>query len=382
MIFPTKFATVLLKRYRKMKKYNFYAGPAILPKEVMEKAARAVVDLDGKGLSILEISHRSKEFMDILDEARQLVKEILSLPENYEVLYLTGGASTQFYMVPFNLLGPDQTAGYVNTGSWASKAMKEAKYFGDVIELASSKDQNFSYIPKGFNVPEHLKYIHITSNNTIFGTQYFKLPKTDVPFVCDMSSDIFSRPFDYGKFGLIYAGAQKNMGPAGTTLVILNKDLIADKVRDIPTMIDYQTHIEKGSSFNTPPVFPIYVSLLTLRWVIEQGGPTVIHRRNAEKANLLYNEIDNNLMFVGTAAKEDRSQMNVVFLLKDETLESAFLKMCDDAGCVGLKGHRSAGGFRASIYNAMEMEGINVLIDVMRSFTAKYGQVTAEAHSN
>lgn len=364
-----------------MKKYNFYAGPAILPKEVMEKAARAVVDLDGKGLSILEISHRSTEFMDILNEARQLVKDILSLPPNYEVLYLTGGASSQFYMVPFNLLGSDQTAGYVNTGSWASKAMKEAKYFGSVVELASSKDQNFNYIPKGLDVPEHLKYIHITSNNTIFGTQYFELPETDVPFVCDMSSDIFSRPFDYSKFGLIYAGAQKNMGPAGTTLVVLNKDLISDKVRDIPTMIDYHTHIDKGSAFNTPPVFPIYVSLLTLRWIVDQGGPGVIHRRNEEKAHLLYNEIDQNPMFVGTAAKEDRSQMNVVFLLKEESRQSAFLKMCEDAGCIGLKGHRSVGGFRASIYNAMDLEGIKVLIDVMRAFTAKYGPVTAEAHS-
>ena len=356
-----------------MKKYNFFAGPAILPQEVLMKAAEAVTDFEGMGLSLLEISHRSKQFEAALSNAISLVKELLDVPENYEVLFLTGGASSQFFMSAMNYLAEDQKAAYINTGAWSTKAIKEAKHFGEIDEIASSKDANFNYIPKGFEIDSDLRYLHYTSNNTIFGTQFQEMPETDVPLICDMSSDIFSRKVDVSKHMMIYAGAQKNMGPAGTTLVIVNKDELGKVSRHIPTMLDYNTHISKGSSFNTPPVFPIYVSMLTLEWVKKQGGLEVMEKRNAEKANAIYNEIDRNSLFVGTAVKEDRSLMNVCFLLNDDSLQDAFLADVAAAGCVGIKGHRSVGGFRASIYNAMDLAGVNVLVEVMKGFEAKHG---------
>lgn len=356
-----------------MKKYNFYAGPAILPQEVMAEASESVKDFGGMGLSILEISHRSTEFKAVLDEAHGLVKELLNLGDGYEVVFLQGGASSQFFMTAMNFLPAFGTAGFVDTGSWSTKAIAEAKAFGHVKELASSKDKNFSYIPKGYDIPDDLKYLHLTSNNTIFGTQYHSLPETKAPIICDMSSDIFSRPLDMSRYGMIYAGAQKNMGPAGTTLAILDKSFAGDKARSVPTMLDYDTHIKKGSAFNTPPAFAIYVSMLTLRWVKNNGGVAAMEKRNNEKADLLYNEIDRNPLFKGTAAKEDRSKMNVCFLLENEDLVDDFLKVCGEAGCVGVKGHRSVGGFRASIYNAMPKEGVEVLTQVMQEFEKKKG---------
>jgi phosphoserine aminotransferase len=356
-----------------MKKHNFYAGPAILPQSVMQKAAKAVLDFENSGLSITEISHRADIFVEVLHNARQLVKELLNLSDDHEVLFLSGGASTQFFTVPYNCLGPNQTAGYVDSGAWANKAIKEAKLFGNVKVLASSKDKNYSYIPKSYDIPQDLKYLHITSNNTIYGTQYHEYPDTDVPLVCDMSSDIFCKPIDADRFGIIYAGAQKNLGPAGTTVVIVKKSFLEEKVRELPTMVDYHTHIAKGSSFNTPPVFPIYVSMLTLKRLKEYGGVPKIAQENQEKADLLYKEIDDSPCFLGTTAIEDRSLMNVCFLLKDPSLESKFMDMANEAGCVGLKGHRSVGGFRASIYNAMHFSSVQILIDVMKSFAQKYG---------
>ena len=353
-----------------MKKHNFYAGPAILPAPVLEQASKAALDLNGIGLSVLEISHRSKEFVAILDEAVALAKELLSIPDDYAVLFLTGGASSQFVMSAMNLLNEGETACYVDTGSWSTKAIKEAKAFGDINVLASSKDKNYSYIPKGYSVPADAKYLHLTSNNTIFGTQYHSWPETDVPFVCDMSSDIFSRPIDVSAFDVIYAGAQKNMGPAGTTLVIVKKDIVGRVNRHLPTMLNYNTHIEKNSSFNTPPAYAIYISMLTLRWVKEMGGVAAMEQRNKDKAALLYNEIDSNPLFVGTAEKEDRSLMNATFVMAPgkEDMEGAFLEAATAANCIGVKGHRSVGGFRASIYNAMPKESVQVLVDVMKKF--------------
>ena len=356
-----------------MKKHNFSAGPAILPAEVISKSAEAVADLNGIGLSILEISHRGAEFTEILHNAHQYVKDILSLDDKYEVLYLTGGASSQFFMTAMNVLDDNETACYVDTGAWSTKALKEAKRFGNVEIIASSEDRNYSYIPKGYTIPANAKYLHLTSNNTIFGTQYHQWPDTNVPIVCDMSSDIFSRPIDIKRYGIIYAGAQKNMGPAGTTLVIIRKDMLNRVQRQIPTMLDYNTHIKKNSAFNTPPVFPIYVSMLTLQWVKENGGLEGMNTRNREKATLLYNEIDRNALFKGTSTQEDRSRMNVVFVMTDAIHETAFLEDCTAAGCVGIKGHRSVGGFRASIYNAMPKESVQVLVDVMREFERKRG---------
>ena len=356
-----------------MKKYNFFAGPAILPQEVLMKAAEAVTDFEGMGLSLLEISHRSKQFEAALSNAISLVKDLLDVPDNYEVLFLTGGASSQFFMSAMNFLDNNQKAAYINTGAWSTKAIKEAKHYGDIDELASSKDTNFNYIPKGYAIDSELRYLHYTSNNTIFGTQFQTMPETNVPLICDMSSDIFSRKVDVSKYMMIYAGAQKNMGPAGTTLVIVNKDELGKVSREIPTMLDYNTHISKGSSFNTPPVFPIYVSMLTLEWVKKNGGVEAMEKRNAEKANALYSEIDRNSLFSGTAAKEDRSLMNVCFLLNDDALQDAFLADAEAAGCMGIKGHRSVGGFRASIYNAMDLAGVEVLVEVMKGFEAKHG---------
>ena len=356
-----------------MKVHNFSAGPAILPAPVLKKASESALEYNGIGLSILEISHRSPEFVAILDEAVALVKEILQVPADYEVLFLTGGASSQFYMTAMNLLNDQERAGYIDTGSWSTKAIKEAKHFGQVEVLASSAESNFNYIPKDYEIPSDLRYLHLTSNNTIFGTQYQAWPNTDVPFVCDMSSDIFSRPIPIDKFDLIYAGAQKNLGPAGTTLVIVKKSILGRVERAIPTMLDYQTHIKKNSSFNTPPVYPIYVCKLTLEWIKEMGGLDAMVKRNQEKADLIYDAIDRLPLFQGTAATEDRSKMNACFVIEDEDLTKEFLQLCTENGCSGVKGHRSVGGFRASIYNAMEKESVQVLVDLMEDFAQKRG---------
>ena len=351
-----------------MKKYNFSAGPAILPKSVFEEAAHAVTDYQGKGLSLLELSHRGPEITAILEEARSLPLELLGLSkENYEVLYLTGGASSQFFMTAMNFLGEDRKGYYLDSGTWSKKAIKEAKLFGQVEVLASSADQNYDYINKEFDANRGGAYLHYTSNNTIFGTQYHYLPQTDMPLICDMSSDIFSRPLYTKDYGLIYAGAQKNLGPAGTTLVIINKKMIPNISKGLTSMLDYTIHVDKKSTFNTPPVYPIYVSLLTLRWIKDQGGLEAMKVKNHKKAETLYSEIDNNPLFKGVVSqKEDRSQMNATFVCQNDAHSDRFLELCNQAGIVGIKGHRSVGGFRASIYNAMNMEGIERLIQVMQ----------------
>jgi phosphoserine aminotransferase len=349
-------------------KYNFYAGPAILPQEVMQEASRAVVDFNGMGFSLLEISHRTKEFIAVMDEAVALVKELLNVSDEYEIMFLAGGASLQFAMAPMNLLDESMKAAYTDTGTWASKAIKDGKLYGKVDVIASSKDANYSYIPKGYEIDPTYRYLHITSNNTIFGTQYATFPETSVPLVSDMSSDIFSRVIDVNKFDLIYAGAQKNMGPAGTTLVIVKKSTLGHVNRQIPAMMNYQNHIEAGSMYNTPPVFSVYVSMLTLRWIKKYGGVAGIQLKNEEKAAALYSEIERNSLFYTPTAVEDRSKMNVCFLLHDKEKEKLFLEQCNSAGCIGLEGHRSVGGFRASIYNAMTMEGVGQLIRVMQDF--------------
>ncbi|HNZ61536.1 MAG TPA: 3-phosphoserine/phosphohydroxythreonine transaminase [Paludibacteraceae bacterium] len=351
-----------------MKKHNFNAGPSVLPREVIEKTAQAVLDFNGSGLSILEISHRSKDFQAVMDEAIALFKELLEIPSGYSVVFLGGGASLQFCMVPFNLL--EKKAAYLLTGTWASKAYKEAKGFGEVVEVASSKDANFSYIPKNYVIPTDVDYFHITTNNTIFGTEILTDIDSPVPLVADMSSDIFSRPIDVSKYGVIYGGAQKNLGPAGLAFAIVKEELLGKVSRHIPTMLDYRIHIENGSMFNTPPVLPIYSALETLRWLKANGGLVAMEKKNIAKAELLYNEIDRNKLFVGTAAKEDRSRMNVCFVMKPEyqELEAEFLKFASDRGMVGIKGHRSVGGFRASIYNALPIESVQALIDCMQEF--------------
>ena len=351
-----------------MKKHNFSAGPCILPQEVLQQASQAVLNFNNSNLSLIEVSHRSKDFLAVMDNAVALVKELLELPTGYSVLFLQGGASTQFLMTVMNLLKVDGKAGYINTGTWADKAIKEAKKLGDIEVLASSKDKNYSFIPKGFSVGSDLDYLHFTSNNTIFGTQFQEFPKVsgDTLLVCDMSSDIFSRKFDASKFDLIYAGAQKNMGPAGATLVIVKDEILNKTGRSIPTMLDYSTHISKESMFNTPPVFPIYVSMLTLEWLKKNGGVEWIEGVNTAKAELLYNEIDTNPNFNGVAAKEDRSKMNVTFTLTDESKQEAFDKLWNDAGINGINGHRSVGGYRASIYNALPLESVQVLVDAMQ----------------
>lgn len=347
-------------------KHNFSAGPAILPASVFQEAAQAVIDFNHTGLSLLEMSHRGSDFVAVMDEALALVRSLLSLPDNYHVLFVGGGASSQFFTVPMNLLNSEDKAAYVNTGTWATNAIKEAQAYGQIEVVASSESQNFNHIPKQFEIPKEAKYLHITSNNTIFGTQYHTWPETDLPIVCDMSSDIFSRPVPIEKFGLIYAGAQKNMGPAGVTLVIVREDMLGHVNRHIPTMLDYRTHIKKGSMYNTPPVFPIYVSMLTMRWVAASGGLTAMETRNRAKAACLYAEIDRNSLFEGTTATEDRSWMNATFVLKDSGLDQTFLDLCKQAGIVGLKGHRSVGGFRASMYNALELASVEALVQVMR----------------
>ncbi len=357
-----------------MKKHNFGAGPAILPREVFEQAAEAVLDFDGSGLSLLEISHRSKEFTAVLDETAALIRELLSLNEDYDILFLSGGASTQFFMVPMNLLNEGETAAYVDTGSWSSKAIKEARAFGNVDVVASSKEDGYRHIPKGYSIPEDAVYLHLTGNNTIFGSQYFDFPDSPIPIVCDMSSDIFSRPVDVSNFGLIYAGAQKNLGPAGVTLVIIRKDMSARIRRTMPTMLDYRTHIKGGSTYNTPPVFPIYTSMLNLRWIKAQGGLPAMEKRNRAKADLLYAEIDRNALFEAPVATEDRSWMNANFIAKDTDTETAFIQRCNESGIVGIKGHRSVGGCRASMYNALGLDSVVFLVQLMQDFEQTYSR--------
>ncbi|WP_224490390.1 3-phosphoserine/phosphohydroxythreonine transaminase [Robertkochia flava] len=353
-----------------MKKHNFSAGPCILPQTVFQEASKAVLNFNGIDLSILEISHRSKEFIAVMEEAQALALELLGLEgKGYKALFLQGGASMQFLNVAYNLL--ENKAAYLNTGTWAAKALKEAKFFGEVTEVASSADANFNYIPKGYVVPEDADYFHCTSNNTIFGTQMKSFPETAVPMVADMSSDIFSRSIDFSKFSLIYAGAQKNMGPAGTVLVVIKEDILGKVSRPIPSMIDYRQHISKESMFNTPPVFSVYVSMLTMRWLKTLGGIKTIEEHNNRKAEIIYNEIDRNPLFKGFAEKEDRSVMNATFNLTDEGLKPVFDEMAKEAGLNGINGHRSVGGYRASMYNAMETESVQVLADVMRELENK-----------
>ncbi|WP_034922203.1 3-phosphoserine/phosphohydroxythreonine transaminase [Gillisia sp. CAL575] len=353
-----------------MKKHNFSAGPCILPQEVFEEASQAVLDFNNTGLSILEISHRSKDFIAVMEDARQLALELLGLEgKGYKALFLQGGASLEFLMVAYNLL--EKKAAYLNTGTWSSKAIKEAKMFGEVNVVASSEDKKFNYIPKGYMIPTDVDYFHCTSNNTIFGTQMKVFPNTPKPMVCDMSSDIFSRELDFSKFDLIYAGAQKNMGPAGTTLVIIKENLLGKVTRQIPSMLDYKVHIEKDSMFNTPAVYPVYVSYLTLKWLKAQGGIKAIEEKNEKKAALLYSEIDINPLFKGYTATEDRSIMNATFNLSDESLKEDFEAMLKEAGINGLNGHRSVGGYRASMYNALPLESVQVLVDVMSDLERK-----------
>ena len=352
-----------------MKKHNFSAGPCILPKEVLKQASKAVLNFNNSNLSLIEISHRSKDFVEVMEKAQILVKELLDLPKGYSVLFLQGGASTQFLMSCMNLLKTNGSAAYINTGTWSDKAIKEAEKFGEINIIGSSRDKNYSYIPKDLNCPEGMDYLHFTSNNTIFGTQFqdFPIVSSNTLLVCDMSSDIFSRKFDTSKFDLIYAGAQKNMGPAGTTLVIVKDEILQQTGRDIPSMLDYSIHIKKESMFNTPPVFPIYVSMLTLEWLKNNGGVEWIEKINKQKAELLYNEIDQNYLFEGVAAKEDRSKMNITFTLTDKSKEEEFDRAWNNAGINGLKGHRSVGGYRASMYNALPLSSVQILVDVMHN---------------
>ena len=355
-----------------MKKYNFNAGPSILPREVIEATASACLEFEGSGLSLMEISHRAKNFQPVVDEAVALFKELLQIPEGYSVLFLGGGASLEFCMVPYNLL--EKKAAYLNTGVWASKAEKEARLFGEVVEVASSKDRNFTYIPKGFTVPTDADYLHITSNNTIYGTELREDLDSPIPVVADMSSDIFSRPVDVSKYGLIYGGAQKNLSMAGVTFVIVKEDLLGKVSRPIPTMLDYRTHVKKGSMFNTPPVVPIYCALQNLKWIKKQGGVEAMETRALERSAIVYDEIDRNRLFVGTAEEDSRSRMNLTFVLKPEyqDLQDEFLAFATQQGMVGVKGHRDVGGFRASCYNAMTVEGCKALVACMKEFEAKH----------
>ena len=355
------------------KVHNFSAGPCILPQEVLQKAADAVTNFNGLNLSLIEISHRSKDFVEVMDKAQQLVKDLLNVPEGYSVLFLQGGASLGFLTTALNFMKEDGSSAYLNTGAWANKAMKEAQSLGNVEIVASSEDKNFNYIPKGFNVPDRVDYLHITTNNTIFGTQIKDIPTPDnTLLIADMSSDIFSRKINVSDYAMIYAGAQKNMGPAGTTMYIVKDELLGKTGRNIPTMLDLRTHIKKGSMFNTPPVFPVYVSMLTLEWLKENGGVEWIEKINQQKADLIYGEIDKNPLFEGTAAVEDRSNMNPTFVLKDESLKEEFDAMWTAANISGIKGHRDVGGYRASMYNAMPLESVQVLVDVMQEFAAKH----------
>ena len=352
-----------------MKKHNFSAGPSILPEEVLEKSSKAVLDFDD-GLSLIEISHRSKAFIDVMENARSLAIELLGLEgKGYKALFLQGGANTQFLAVALNLL--EKRAGYLNTGTWSDKAIKEARMHQEVLEIASSKEANFNYIPKGYSIPSDLDYFHCTSNNTIFGTQMKEFPSIDIPLVCDMSSDIFSRSLDFSKFDLIYAGAQKNMGPAGTTLVIVKEEILGKVTRQIPSMMDYKVQIGKDSMFNTPPVFAVYTSMLTLEWLKGLGGIEAIEKENFKKSRLMYSEIDLNPLFKGFAATEDRSTMNATFSLTDDKLKDTFDGLWKEAGINGLNGHRSVGGYRASMYNALPLGSVETLVEVMSELERK-----------
>ena len=356
-----------------MKKHNFSAGPCILPNEVIKQASEAIINFNNDNLSLIEISHRSDAFVNVMEEARSLVKELLNIPQGYSILFLQGGASLEFAMVPLNLMKQkDGKAAYINTGVWAKKAILEAKKIGEVILVGDSSDRNYNYIPKDIKIPHNIDYLHCTSNNTIFGTQIKNFPKTSSLMVCDMSSDIFSRQIDINQFDLIYAGAQKNMGPAGTTLVIVKDRILGRTGRNIPTMLDYSTHIQKESMFNTPPVFAVYVSMLTLRWLKNNGGIKWIEEINDEKSRLLYSEIDRNSLFKGLANKEDRSNMNIAFTLTNKNVEDKFNQICNQSGINGLKGHRSVGGYRASIYNALPIDSVKLLIEIMQELENKY----------
>jgi len=349
-----------------MKKHNFSAGPSILAPEVFQKASQALLDFEGTGLSVIEVSHRSPEFVRVIERARALALEIAGLDDSYTTLFLQGGASMQFLMVPYNLL--ETKAAYIDTGTWANKAQKEAALFGNAEVIASSKADGYKYIPKNVTVPTDANYLHITTNNTIYGTEFHSLPQTDIPLVADMSSDIFSRPLDYKQFSLIYAGSQKNLGASGSTLVIVKKDILGKVSRKLPSMMDYQLHIKNDSMFNTPSTFAVYVNLLVLEWIQAQGGLQALGKRNQAKADLLYGEIDRNPLVVGYANKEDRSLMNVVFNLTDESTKERFDALCKEANISGIKGHRSVGGYRASIYNALPLESVQVLVDVLKEF--------------
>lgn len=348
--------------------YNFNGGPSILPKEVFEEASRAILDFNGTGLSILEIGHRTAIFQEVVDEAMATARELMQLDSEHEILFLHGGASTQFFQVPMNLLNEGATAAYLDGGIWGKKAIKEAKLFGNVEVVASSKDKNYTYIPKGYTIPPTAAYFHYTTNNTVEGTQMHAIPETNVPLVADMSSDILSQVMDFNRYALIYAGAQKNIGAAGVNLVVVRKDILGKVGRPLPTMMDYRQHIEAGSLLNTPPVFAIYVCMLTLRWLKQQGGIPAIERINDRKAALLYQTLDSLPMFRPTVAKEDRSKMNVVFVMEDPELEKAFLAACKEHGMVGIKGHRSVGGFRISLYNALPLQSVEVLTELMNDF--------------
>ena len=353
-----------------MKKYNFNAGPSVLPDVVLQKASEAIFDFNGTGLSILSMSHRTKPFEDVLDEAKALFKELLGIPDGYSIYFVAGGASTQFFHMPANFLG--KKAAYVNTGVWTKKAIKEAKYYGEVDVIASSEDRNFCYIPKGFEIPADCDYLYTCHNNTIYGTEYKQDIDSPIPHICDMSSDILSCPIDVSKYAVIYGGAQKNLAPAGVTFVIVRDDMLDKIVRELPTMMNAKQHVENNSMLNTPPVFPIYVMYETLRWLKDQGGIEEIYRRNVEKAELLYNEIDRNSLFRGTGEKEDRSLMNICFVMSEgnEELAAEFMEFAKERGMVGIKGHRLVGGFRASCYNACPKESVEALVACMQEFEA------------
>ena len=355
-----------------MKKYNFNAGPSILPREVIEATAAACLDFNGSGLSLMEISHRAKDFQPVVDEAVALFKELLNIPEGYSVLFLGGGASLEFCMVPYNFL--EKKAAYLNTGVWATKAEKEAKLFGEVVEVASSADKNFTYIPRNFEIPTDADYLHITTNNTIYGTELREDLDSPIPLIADMSSDIFSRPLDVSKYALIYGGAQKNLSMAGVTFVIVKEDALGKVSRPIPTMLNYQTHVKKGSMFNTPPVVPIYCALMNLRYIKAHGGVAAMEKLAKERAEIVYSEIDRNRLFVGTAQEDSRSLMNITFVLKPEyqELQDEFMAFATSKGMVGVKGHRDVGGFRASCYNAMSIEGVKALVACMKEFEEKH----------
>ena len=354
-----------------MKKYNFNAGPSILPREVIENTAKQILDFNGSGLSLMEISHRAKDFQPVVDEAVALIKELLSVPEGYSVIFLGGGASLQFTQVPCNFL--IKKAAYLNTGVWAKKSMKEAKLYGEVVEVATSADANFTYIPKNFDIPADADYLHVTTNNTIYGTEIRKEIDSPIPLIGDMSSDIFSRPVDVSKYDCIYAGAQKNLAMAGVTVIIVKNDKLGRAPRQIPTMLDYRTHVDKGSMFNTPPVVPIYCALETLRWIKKSGGVEAMDKKAIERAKVIYDEIDRNRLFRGTVKEEDRSLMNICFVMNEDfaELEKPFMEFATQKGMVGIKGHRDVGGFRASCYNAMSIEGAEALVACMKEFEAK-----------